>query len=582
MKKMLLLLLAISSAPALFGKVDVRARMEQDVEFIVHNFEIKYAPFLWKVSYADWDLYAERDRILAQMRSLRNPTVKQCQHLIKSFFNSAKDYHVGVNFYSTEEATLPFAVKRIGEKYYLSYVHRGRLPSDFFPFERGDEVLSFDGRPIAEVVNEIKREELGGNTPATDQAFAELILTQRDGMRGDKMPHQESVEVSFLRNGVEESYFISWDHTSEQLLDPGSRASSPPKRKMMVAAALPKKREIGELIRKEPILKKAMVAASWPSFASHREVDGEEIIHEHSMGTKRSCLPSLGRKVWRNEDYFSPFDAYIFEMEGGQRVGYVRIPHYLDGEEGAMSFAAILSFFEEATDGLVIDQLNNPGGSVFYLYALASMLIGEGESLPVPMHRIALTQEEVFSALTILPLIEGIADDYEARDLLGETLDGYPVDYSIVEGVARFCRQVIQEWNAGHILTEPMPLFGVSEITSYPYVHYTKPIVILINQLDFSGGDFFPAILQDSGRAVLFGERTAGAGGFVIPTTFFNQLGIAGFQLTGSLAERPNGDPIENLGVNPDVVYSLTERDIRENYREYTAALHKVLRDHIG
>ncbi len=101
---------------------------------------------------------------------------------------------------------------------------------------------------------------------------------------------------------------------------------------------------------------------------------------------------------------------------------------------------------------------------------------------------------------------------------------------------------------------------------------------MLTNALDFSGGDFFPAIMQDNRRATILGVRTAGAGG-IVKSFPIGQFGVGEVGATSSLAQRPNGRPIENLGVTPDIPYELTARDLRTGFAEYRYAILKALHD---
>lgn len=104
---------------------------------------------------------------------------------------------------------------------------------------------------------------------------------------------------------------------------------------------------------------------------------------------------------------------------------------------------------------------------------------------------------------------------------------------------------------------------------------YTKPIFMLINHLDFSGGDATPAILQDYKRVKLIGSRTAGAGG---PVQEFQENKRAleiDYRLTTGLMYRQNrSNPyIENYGVIPDIELQMTKDD----YISGDTYLNKVL-----
>jgi C-terminal processing protease CtpA/Prc len=149
------------------------------------------------------------------------------------------------------------------------------------------------------------------------------------------------------------------------------------------------------------------------------------------------------------------------------------------------------------------------------------------------------------------------------------------VTYELAWGIYENLLFIIDEWNSGRQITEPNYLLGIGPLPPYPRIRYTKPILVLVNHLDFSGGDFFPAILQDNKRAAIMGTHTAGAGGYVGKVSFPNLNGIAYFSYTASIAERTNHRPLENLGVTPDIHYEITENDLHNNYRSYSAEILK-------
>lgn len=322
---------------------------------------------------------------------------------------------------------------------------------------------------------------------------------------------------------------------------------------------------------KEDFFHREMVLANLESFHA-----GE---NRHLVGCRNSFLPILGEKVWESCESDS-FQAYIFEKGeeiefGEKRIGYLRIPTFMGCEAMATSFKGIIELFEESTDLLVIDQLHNGGGSLFYLYALVSMVTDR--PLEVPKHRLLLTQEEVHRAAMLLQELERVTSDGKARELFGDTLGGYPINLEFAKGLENFCTSILDFWGWGEIHTPPIALFGIEKIQPHPTTHYSKPIVLLIDELDFSAADFFPAIMQDNSRALLFGKESAGAGGYLVKVEMPNQLGLSSFCFTGSQARRTSGLDIENIGVQPDIAYEPTVQDLVDGYSGYAAELVNLL-----
>lgn len=546
-----------------------KRRALSDLDTIHSIFEVKYAPLTWKGEFANWELNQSIQNAKNKIDSLPNPSLKDCQIIIRDFFNSTLDYHVGICFHSTESASLPFLVKGAEKRYFICDVDQCMINQSRFPFEVGDEILAFDRRPVHEVIEELRLREYGSNTYETDLALAELTLTNRRSALGHVIPKGEVVIIGKKKGEDKERVVkLKWDYIPEKIRDLSKLGRL--QTSCYEPSSYASKSDLKTALRKSQFFEKLMVFQQWDcSYAGTRTE-----VSKHALGSRDGFLPSLGEKTWESGSDWN-FSAYIFQTANGKKVGYVRIPHYMADVEELDEFGAIMNYFQKRTDALIIDQLNNPGGSVFYLYALVSTLIDK--PIYAPKHHITLTQDEVHRALYLLPYLEQVKDDATARTVLGDEVGGYPVDFEYVNLMKKFCHFLVDQWNEGKLFTEPTHLYGVDKIKPHPRYRYSKPILLLINSLDFSGGDFFPAIMQDNKRATLMGTRTSGAGGYVLVNEFPNHTGIMAFQLTGSIAKRINKKPIENLGVKPEIPYELTVEDLQGDYQHFADAIVEVV-----
>lgn len=515
------------------------------VNSMANVYESMYAPALWKKEFANWTLQAAVADAKESIQT-KELTLTEYHKVVNKFILSMKDYHTSVKFYTTEKATLPFMVRGTKGRYFIVYINREKLPKDSFQFDLGDELLEMNDRPVADIIQEYKA-SLGANTEETDQALAEMSLTSRSAANAQTVP-QGPVELKFKKGDKESSYQLIWDYKKENVL-------------------LEKSHEVA----KNPIFNLKMTTGV--SEDLEKEAKEENLF---SIGGKKSYLPALGTKIWSsNED--SSFDAYIYLNSKKELVGYIRIPTYSVGEKESAEFKEIIKKFSETTDKLVIDQLNNPGGSVFYLYSLVSMLADK--PMAAPKHYMAINQNMVVEAINELEKLKKITTQEEMKKYFDgqDTISGYPLSLSFVEFMKDHFQFIIDEWKQGKKLTSPHFLYGVDKINPHPEVNYAKPILLLVNELDFSGGDFFPTILQDNKRATIMGVRTAGAGGYVLRVEIPNQLGIASFRYTGSLADRIDHKPIENLGVTPDIQYAPTIEDYQNGFKPFGNKINEVI-----
>lgn len=527
----------------------LRQLLLSDLDSLRNIFAARYAPAGWKGDLNGWSLDAEIEKAKAEVNAMPVPSVKEYQKIVARLFASTQDYHVSVSFLSTEMARLPLSITESGGKYYIAGVNRKALPETVFPFKTGDEITSFGGKDINAAIDEFLAEANMHNVPGTDRGIAAMRLTTRAGQRGNDVP-QGPVALGIKPAGAAEPvlYNLAWAYTPE-LIAPQNFVA-----KRAGGARLP---------------------LDWLSVVYSDFGQDAGLAAGYGIGDPEGFLPDLGEKVWQ-APASSLFRAYIYKNPAdGRRTAYVRIPTYMVDKPAdlARDFSLLAAEFERGADALVIDQLNNPGGIVAYMYSLLSMLTDR--PLTLPKQRIALTPEDVGQAISFLMSTEGARTDDDARRLMGGAdLAGYPVTLDFLNGFRAMNAALVKQWGEGKRLTDPLATFGLESVQPAYGPRFTKPVLVLINELDISCGDFFPAILQDNKRATLFGARTSGAGGAVRDFQYQNSLlGVGGYKLTGTIAIRPGGRPIESLGVTPDIPYAVQPGDIQQGFRAYIAAV---------
>jgi hypothetical protein len=551
--KLSLLSILVLFAPTAFAdslKDDVIAQLYA----MKSVYKAEYAPAQWKKAHVGYDLETNFQTALSAAQSRSSINIKESREIFKNFIYAMQDYHTSIGFTATESASLPLTIKGAGDRFFIAFIDRTKLSEASFPFHVGDELISFDGKPALDAVNAVQAEILA-NQAGTDRGIAELNLTNRRASRGLNIP-MGAVTLGIQAKGSTRASEIQlvWNYTAETIFPRGDVNNN-------IQGLLANDITVGSG------LFRPMMLAGFDNSAAE---------NPFGIGSRQTFTPALGAKIFETEST-NTFHAYIYKNKEGKLIGYLRLPSYVPDagnyKKAVADFAGIIARFEETTDSMVIDQVNNPGGSVFYLYTLASMLTDQ--PLRNPLHRMSVTQGDVMEALTTIKQLAAVTDDESAKKVIGDS-NGYPVSYEFAQLTLNYSRFLVSEWEAGRKLTRPFWIGGVDHINPAA-THYTKPILVLINHLDFSGGDFFPTIMQDNKRATIMGSRTAGAGGYVVDVKIPNNVGIDSFRVTESIAERVDGNPIENLGVTPDISYEITPADYQNKFVPYVNAIQSAI-----
>lgn len=519
-----------------------------------------YAPIELKEKLYSYDLKNEISKVRTEINFGKIASSSQYRQKLIRLTNYLKDHHVTLFAGLTESSTLPFTVISSSKGTYIASIDRKQLPESVFASYVGDEVLEFDGVPIAKVIQNLSL-IVGSGDNLSFQRLAQKAVTARYSAEG-LAAKQGISTVKVLSNGKILVHQLVWKYIKELMPPkPGVRGNFLELNDLNIERDLVSKLQ-GTV--KESVVERALIKFS----------NAETDVYS---GGYSSFVPNLGPPVWESKkDEFPTFKAYIYLSPDKNLIGYIRISDFFGGTPQLEEMKRLLKHFKNnQVQGLAIDLINNPGGSVPYMYALLTLFAKDEKGMDVLPQRMKVHNASVAQASTLLQ----IATEFPAQEvlpLLTAIFGGYPFSVADLYNMAEASKKFLNEYVSGAELSTPQYLYGIKTVLPNRDVVFDGPVMLLTNTFGFSCTDFFSAILVDNLRAKSFGERTGGAGGFVdkykVPNPYWDTL-----SLTSSVALRLDGSPLEDFGVAPSFPYEIGAADLKGNYSEYKSALVKVM-----
>ncbi len=363
------------------------------------------------------------------------------------------------------------------------------LPAATYPFLTGDEIISIDGKPVADLLKEFSKYGIAANPRSTARMTAVNLFTRSQ----QRMPLianlGESAAVVIRRaNGNDESYSLPWVKTGTPLTQAGPVPS--PKGSALQPSALSDDFYWDDSVP-------AHMAPMMPLLQAKISLPAEAVLN---MGSRTPIFALPANFVLRLGRLSSDvFYSGTYEYDG-LKIGFLRIPSYSPASSitAISQLEAEIQYLQQNTDGLIVDEMRNPGGSVSYCDSVLQRLI------PTVFRTIGF---EIRATSTWL---QSVSATYEVAKILGAQ-----------DWVQAFLKRNV-EWMTqanGEMRgrTQPMSLNSTGSIDLLPAdIVYSKPLMVLVDEMSASGGDAFAAVMQDNKRGPLFGYRTMGAGGNVV------------------------------------------------------------------
>ncbi|HYS54244.1 MAG TPA: S41 family peptidase [Thermoanaerobaculia bacterium] len=535
-----------------------------DFQFVAGIYNKQYGPYEWKRDAIGFDLLNTAPW-LDKVRATKNDL--DFYEVMVSYVASLNDAHDFYGVPSNFAARLNFGVDIYDGKLLVDTINRTRLPVANFPFQIGYELVSIDGTDAQQILDGLLKYDIAANPRSTRRASASLLTTRSQSI----IPHATDVpDISTVvfrsPAGNLETYLIPWTKTGLPMTSIG---------KYITPSQAPgDKRVIGDEPDVEtfpeymtPLLK------LWNCQLPDRGVLG--------FGAQSPIFVASMPAGFTRRLGATPADVFYSGtfQSGGFKIGYIRIPSFAppNSTTATATFRTEIAFLEQNTDGLIVDVMRNPGGSVSYLNQILALL------MPTTWRSIAF---EVRATSNWIVQISSSIESAKAQGAPQTTIDLLVAIKDQIQSANRAKRG----------RTNPIPLDDVvidrnpAKDATGKIIAYDKPIMVLVDELSASAGDAFAATMQDNARGPLLGWRTMGAGGNVVSWEG-GSYSLGSIRVTQSLMNRKNpvmtsdypaAPYVENIGVRPEIQVDYMTRDnLTQNGKPFVDAFVAAMVDTI-
>ncbi len=525
-----------------------------DFQALVGIYAKRYAGLDWKASTYGFDALN-----IAPWLDRINQTTNDLDFydVMVEYVSNLRDGHDAYHLPSDFVASLGFTVDIYDGKVLIDNVNRAVLPQSQYPFLNGDELVSVDGVAVNDLLQQFAKYARQGNDRSTRRLASSRIVTRPQQLIASAVNLPDSASIVVRRaNGAMESYpQIPWRKSGFPL----TRIDPVPSPKNTVA------RNTVDKDPSEVLLRELGTSLSHEAYG---------VLGNGSITPVFALPQGFVRRLGSGSDYFYS-GTYV---ANGLRIGYIRIPSYNPSDQSAAlaQFQKEIAFFQTNTDGLVVDEMRNPGGLLCYGENIVANLMSQN------FHPIGYQIRATYEYLQMYGERLSAAKSSGNQALIDQYQAGFDALQSAYDGSQRLTSTV--PYCTGNFDRPP------ARDSNGTAIGYSKPMIMLIDEFSESTADSVPAMIQDNARGLLVGWRTNGMGGS-------NSQNIQRFQV-GAYSEGDTGVTlslmvraapiatddfgmtayIENVGVRPDVqIDYMTQDNLVNGGRTFVQAFTNVI-----
>lgn len=513
----------------------------QDFEQLFSLFKAYYGPYQYKEARFGMTIESNWQRLKAD--ALKARTDEEFAGAVMQFGGTLNDGHVQIVIQNTASGVASYSVPIM-----ITPVEGKALIADIAAdlaketeFAAGDEVLTIDGKSPFDYLPAISKYRSTARLDLIPHYI--FYALARPSYMADLIPTSPLVRLSVrTATGYVRTIDLPWTNNPYS----AARAAAPRKGVLDLSVSLADdlnsvvshRKQMGQV---DPVF---LNAKSQAAFKFVKVYPSDAARKEFGLATEEK----------------PPIYAALYRHAGKTILLVRQATYYPTDFKPAVymkAYMALISEYQPLADVMVLDQTHNPGGN--YCADFYNLFARDGDRQAVQqMH----------------------ADRRWINGLLFDWLeeDNIKPDSWNAKIMAGWADVIEKAMDAGQTTSEPLPIFSGSHFAVRQKANWSKPMLVLIDELAGSCGDMFPMAVKANGRAKLFGQPTMGLGGNVEEVGVLTHSHIK-IRLTRGLFHpyTPGRAPqaseyVENNGVLPDLPYAHTVQDFRDGFVAYIKA----------